>query len=192
MSVCAALSDHKWRHSVMQDNQHHTCLCFQLGISEIGIQKALLNWAREHHPEGKHPVFLYIIQRSVWMCEFSRQKKNIAAHTGYRKIPTKRNMWSLNHNQIQQSKHILHYQRVGCKKDVVFVLNSWSEQHPSLWSSSCSVVVLTSWEMCSFNYMFIIDVMLYSWLPRILESVYILKENDFRIDKRAWIYIYFV
>lgn len=46
-----------WIHGAMShpglwNHQLYGILCFQLGINEAGIQKALLNWARERQPEG--------------------------------------------------------------------------------------------------------------------------------------------
>lgn len=46
-----------WIHGAMShpglwNHQLYGILCFQLGISEAGIQKALLNWARERQPQG--------------------------------------------------------------------------------------------------------------------------------------------
>lgn len=47
----------------MQSNPNFVIVCFQLGINEMGIQKALLDWAQDHQPKGKlHIIYITICQ----------------------------------------------------------------------------------------------------------------------------------
>lgn len=63
-----------------QNNQHCPFLFCQLGISEVGIQKALLKWARDYLPEGTSHTsnisLFYTLILSIQLLLSNRCKSN--------------------------------------------------------------------------------------------------------------------
>lgn len=107
----------------VQNNQHCPFLFCQLGISEVGIQKALLKWARDYLPEGTshtsnislfYTLILSIQQDTKWslMCEC---KQVICGHTGHN---TTCDVWSLNNHQ--SSSNVQFVLLNVCKSNFLF------------------------------------------------------------------------
>lgn len=73
---------------LVQNDQQYSFICSQLGINEVGIQKALLNWAQEHQPEGTLHTFYITIYHTTVLFIRQQSKEMISTRTRHNKAKT--------------------------------------------------------------------------------------------------------